>query len=83
LKRKFQQQWSTLLPYINKTNNHLYFKSLNIKKTTSYKIWNVPETDAKMWWVVFLRFDYNLDAWVKVFSILTDFSFFGKGPDSS
>ena len=40
-------------------------------------------TDAKMWWVVFLRFDYNLDAWVKVFSILTDISFFGKGPDSS
>jgi hypothetical protein len=31
--RKFEQHWSTLPPYINKTNNHLYFKSLNIKRT--------------------------------------------------
>ena len=32
LKRKFEQHWSTLPPYINKTTNHIYFKSLNINR---------------------------------------------------
>lgn len=46
MKRKFTEQWLTVLPILTKRNNHLWPQIIERKKTMTYDVWN-PGTGTK------------------------------------